>query len=731
MQSFGGKSSSSGAESGATINVSTREVGELALVPQNYSNPNFVDTGSYVSQSDYPDLYAKLTDSAVGSNWTQSNPVPGTAAYEALGSKAIAACKHGTGIGLMLRGGVYVTSPDGLNFVFAGKLPEDSVIKNYNLYTSGTVVSDGTKVLFVAKVLGYACAYGSSDGGVTWVRVTDAALLNVVSKASLAAYSRDFMFDGTSYYLINPTDKTIAKSSDMFTWSETPIATPTAIPTSSFWTYNATAGCITVVSTTRAWASLDKGATWLEATFAPTGSTLSNVLYNPTDGRTYIASWATGYQYIYSAPDGLNYTKVATLTASAANCQYLLLTDTYMVLCSGYYVVNSKAFYAARATPTTWGTPTGPSIASPSNVVYTFGSLICFPQDASTAPLCKIAYLTTPVVGTALYSATVYNSISTVPTFSGRSATDGNVVVALLTPPVAGTKEFRWTDDGVTWNVGNFPFVAMWSDVAWDEVAQTFVACSTTAINGDNRNFGISSDGKTWSTYTAKYPCLANYLLVTDNYVMFMLGGSGVGNEVIARQGTTQVEYAQQVSSQTPFIEPISDGSTVLVSSTSTTGQLYAITDGNLVSTNVTKTLPGSLSAATVCAASPSTVVFATGATAYYCVDKSYTTWTTVTLPIAATWAAMVYVGGTFILIPKTGSAGLVSPDGITWTLFMLQGLLPTTTVVGAVVFKGQVLLLTSAGVPTYKSSASSGASRWVPKCVTGVAGSKYIVRAK
>ena len=128
---------------------------------------------------------------------------------------------------------------------------------------------------------------------------------------------------------------------------------------------------------------------------------------------------------------------------------------------------------------------------------------------------------------------------------------------------------------------------------------------------------------------------------------------------------------------------------------------------------------------------SDTTLVYVNGSSCIYTTDMTYTTWNSVVLPINTTGAALLCVNNTFVLLPKTGTMGLMSKDGTAWTTFRMSGLPKNLTVNGALVFGASIVLLTSGGNNIYVSDTTKAAKRLVQFSSAGTAGMKNVVKAK
>lgn len=739
MQTIGGKSSSSSSSSGSgttNVSVSAHEIGEVIQVPANFVSDSYVDAGSMVDKASFPDLYNRLTDGAYGTQWTAGAALPAVSPTESSATTTpLNYVVHGSQVIMALRGGIFVGSTDGLTFNYLGTLPNDNLIPNSLLFTSVSLFySNGSRIVFGCKAYSAVYLYYSDDAGVTWNRFSSPVLEAAMSATYAGAFTprnRDVLFDGTNYLLFNLTAKTTLRSSDLLTWTETAFTSNMLNTSYLVWAYNPTTKGITIINNQKTFYSSDSGATWTETAFALTGSSLSNIIQNPFDNKLYMSNWyssgSTYYQLVWSSADGKAFTQTASLSSSAASCTLLFLHGTYMVLCGSSFTVNAKAYYAAQSAPASWTVPAAPSIGNTSGLVYSFGGNICFPGTGSNG-YAKIYYMTGPAAGAYLTGPSSFNLFNTQPSMSGKSASDGNMLVALLSTTNA-TTDYLYSTDGYTWTKGSFPYAGLWTDVAWDWVAGKFYVISSSAVNGDAKNYLTSTDGINWVLNTGKYTCTGNYLLVTDTYVAFCTAGAS-GGELIARTATKQREYAQSVSAYTLYSNPIYDGTNLLLITTNSTNTLYGLTDPGITSYSFSRTIT-SQTTGVLGAQSDSVLAYVNGNACIYSADATYTVWNSSTLPVNTTWGAFLCLNGMFVLIPKTGTLGLMSKDCVTWATFKLAGLPKNLTVLGARVYKSMIILLTSGGNCLYVSDTSKSSKRLVQFSSPGITGLKNVVRAK
>lgn len=735
MQTIGGKTSSStgtGTSSGTTnVSVSSHEIGEVMQVPSNFVSDTWVDAGSFIDKATYPDLYAKLSDGAYGNQWTTGADLPPVSASELVGYGALNYVIHGSKVIMAMKGGNFVSSTDGISFSFVGKIPDENIVPNSILFTSISLFySNGSTIIAGFKAFGSIYLYKSKDDGATWTRMHSVPLETaLLTSVYYLPNFRDIVFDGTSYVFLNVAAKTVLRSTDLENWTETPY-TSTMLSTGYLvWAANPVNGSITVINNQKTYFSTDSGGTWTETALAITGSSLTNIVRNPVDGKLYFSYWyssgSTYYQLMMASADGKTFTQVASLASSAANIGTMVVHGTYLVLCGNAFTINSKAYYAQQATPNTWIATATLSIPNTANFLYSFGGNLCFPGNGNSG-YSKVNYMTTPAA-TAYSQGTVsYNLLNTSPTPTGKIATNGSVAIALLNSQT----DYLYTVDGVNWQHGIFPYSGTWSDIQWDWIGQQFYLVSSSAINGNNKNYLTTTDGVNWTLCTGAFPCTSTYLLISKLYVAFCMAGSS-GNELIVRDGVhSSFELAQSVAANTIFTTPLYDGTYHLVIPSSTSGTLLLISDPGITSYAYSRTIT-SQSAGMLMAKSSTVTAFVNGATCYYTADSTYQSWSTVTLPVNATWGAFIVLNDTLILIPKNGTLGLMSKDGLLWTSFKMAGLPSNLTVMNALVFNSMLVLIASGDTRFYVSDTSKSSKRMIQFSSPGINGLKNVVKAK
>ena len=386
MQTIGGKTSSgsgtnsgSGSSGSTSVSVSAHEIGEIIQVPANFVSDAYVDVGTLVDKATYPDLYNRLLDGSYGTQWTAGADLPAiTPSESSQATTPLSYVLHGSKVVMMLRGGLCVSSSDGINFDYVGALPADNIVSNSLIYTSVNLFySNGSRIVFGTKAFGVAYLYYSDDGGATWARFSASSVESLLIAASASPYpkTRDVLFDGTNYLLFNLSTKTVLRSPDLLTWTSTAFTSANILASSYLvWAINPVTKGITIINNQKTFYSSDSGSTWTETALALTGSSLTNIVVNPADGKLYFSNWyssgSTYYQLVWSSADGKTFTQAASLSSSAANLGTMLLHGSQMVLCSPSFTVNGKAYYCAQATPTSWTVVTTPAISNNANTPF-------------------------------------------------------------------------------------------------------------------------------------------------------------------------------------------------------------------------------------------------------------------------------------------------------------------------------------------------------------------------
>lgn len=709
-----------------------REIGELALVPSNFSSPNYVDTGTFVDAETYP----KLASRFVG--------IPRISELERKSLPTVPALNISSPIALQNTSAYYrrtMFDADGNSYVV------DLTFRVFRISPTATIEYIGSTIGLPASVnlsftsIGnkFICSSGSvhfvSDDILNWT------LLTTPISASVLQSAGDYLFAfGTS-------TTTAYITSDTLTW------TPITLPAAATWDqalYNGVCYIVYDSGTTNMARSTD-GLTWTSVASAPSASVVGAV-----SGSTFLLPSNTSSATAYTSTNGTTWTSI---TLPSASFWAAYGND------SGFVITSSGASYRS----TTGATGSFTALTLPGTASQT---------DISTN--LRPGYGSIWHFFTATNSRLSTDGVATWRTIPSITATNSSHVKALCGNSSCtvyvdsfSTSLWKTVNSGTSWTEVVLPNGFIPNLVGYVPKTSTFIVVAPTFAGG----YITSTDNcVTWSevnyfpvyNYTSNPGCISPDLGNHDKFAVIYSTGASSYSFIYTDDGSSWKMGATVNSSnfttqpgrcaifKDRFITfPASHPSVAAVS-----GLLVTLMSNTAVSSTTTSTITNAAihSALTTSnsmraiASNNDTVVIVLGATstaglpgANILYSRDGYTWSVANLNgFVSFWDSVVWTGKFFVAtqqIPINGIYGnsmtvAVSYDGANWEIVSLGEFLTDsdyTSIPRALqVFSNasDEVYLAVGNIKALFKVSSQGRPRidFIP---TGVTGTKYVVKAK
>ena len=716
LASFGGHATSGGG-GGGTTTVSGKQIGEMVLVPNNFSSADFLDSGSTVDNATYPTLYASISSAFSGEGWTTTNtPSIPTAICSAIHGTVIdCIMADGVMFAITSKGYVFSIGNDHSTITYITRL--ERCIKN-GAIVYAVMVSFGK--IFVTFTSSNIMARYDSSSFSTYTAVTLPSTSSFTFKTA----------NGIMFGMSSVAAGSVIKSIDQgLNWSTQALPTTASYTVRGVDFYNGVYCAVTTGTSTNNMATSTDAISW-------------TVRSGPGTGAAGIVVSSVGFVIIpsssnatpYTSTDGISWTPRSVNITGTVN-RITIASNGTTLLASYAPSVGAGTAHVSTDGGITW-------VSRNANVLLTYQNTMhahCITNDEIVSFGCHSTSTTGQIVFG--YSS---NNLSTTPSFIGMNSSLNKNTLSYgdFTNSGLGVMIETTASDAGLYTVSDLYGVfttnggASWTQTTLPNSTNTVLKIVGCYGTGDGINVVCAggklyrtTDGSNWSIITSSMISTSATPYGTNNSKLFSASGSSIN--VSLDYGASYPTYALPVA-LTAQSSVKAYGSYIFLVSPNSTTVYFSADDGASWSTisngmplNSTG-YPGQLAGGNRGIFMSCPLGSSTGSSSIYLVSfDGGQNWNQRSFPNAVTVYAATYSNGTYYVFIG-GSSYMYSTDLVTWVLSGAND----AKLWKRIIFDNTGLPFII-GAPDNTYLIKGSVSKKIPTFNSPYPGSKWVVKAK